>query len=317
MPITNHCLKLETMAVSFICIFLFVYATMVTDAFRPFQVMRQRNEALGAAKAHKDEQFRTIADVQKELNKHPEKYAVGGKKSKYKRTRKRTANPKQKYLYKSQRERLQIDDNKETSTTKKQLNDAYTLAKQWGMVPEAQHCDPQSGSPSIVGKLRVSNSEASDAMCYMIEKPIGWAILGSSTKSPRHPKPLVESPVKSQKKSADKVIRIEADDDIIDFSESDLLAAMTPHEVNEYLAEQGGSLAFTSFDSSSAEVESVTPENKPSREWENALQDEDLCDETRTNYRRIAHRTKLTSQPSFSYQPRPSIVCVCVYSAYC
>ena len=97
MPITNHCLKLETMAVSFICIFLFVYATMVTDAFRPFQVMRQRNEALGAAKAHKDEQFGTIADVQKELNKHPEKYAVGGKKSKYKRTRKRTANPKQKY----------------------------------------------------------------------------------------------------------------------------------------------------------------------------------------------------------------------------
>ena len=129
----------------------------------------------------------------------------------YKRTRKRVENPQQTYLYATQRRRRQQEqlqqeqqegDGKDmdliTSTTvmeqqqkreQQQAKKIHDLVQELKLVPPSTlQCDPEFDgddqvNPQLVGQVRVSDNPLDDnsslAYAYLIDKPAGWAILGS------------------------------------------------------------------------------------------------------------------------------------------
>lgn len=151
----------------------------------------------------------TIADLKKEVLKDPT--LLGGKsitKKKASRTRRRVENPKQTYLYATQRKRLERegkianssnnnddDDDGDKSegrpdvamvgtVTSGGANTPAVVARQMGIPNSAnQHCDAlvDTVEPEILGRIRVGEDESgSGAYAYLINKPAGWSILGTS-----------------------------------------------------------------------------------------------------------------------------------------
>ena len=186
----------------------------------------------------------TAGDIRRELLRNPAPFFdaiqeanAAKKKSKSRRTRKRVDQPQQQYLYASQRLKMQQqpgsttsgnsatdtddDDDDDTNIDRKttdppiiaplqtkKKNIDLAVAKEYGMIPSTQHCDPVISShevPKIVASLRVSTNSGSDRndngdnddvegggikttttttmMAYIIEKPAGWSILGGKTSS--------------------------------------------------------------------------------------------------------------------------------------
>jgi hypothetical protein len=253
----------------------------------------------------------TIADLRKEIMKDPALYngkttAPNKAKSQTRRTRKKTDNPQQQYLYAAQREQLSREgpipktegeedvETEETVAVAAAVVDEFNplvQARQFGLVDAAgQHCEAlmDEVKPKIMGQIRVGDEAGSGAFAYLIYKPAGWAILGgapTNNHKKTEPSPSKE-PSSSTTKSSDKpkVKRIKikgggSSGTVLEFNEADIMAAMTPEEREEFKAE-GGSLNYLSgpaYDDTSiiqgwGDVATMTPEERA----EAGIEDEDF-----------------------------------------
>ena len=208
----------------------------------------------------------TIGDLRKELMKDPQSLqnSANQKKKGSRRTRKRTDNPKQTYMYASQR--AKFGSNKDKNRVGDQgecLEDAATEAisslsileeaRGLGLIKAAnQHCDAVVDStlePKIVGQVRVDEtSTAGGAFAYLIDKPAGWSILGSSGRGPTNSvknKKQQQQPTSSgkNKKKNTQGVKIKGGnfgkDDYLEFNPDDVLALLSPAERAELEAEGG------------------------------------------------------------------------------
>ncbi len=279
----------------------------------------------------------TIKELSQKIKNSPT--VESSQKGKYRRSRKRVENPKQTYLYKSQRERLEREGELPVKEEQKEiLPDVLAQAKEFGMVPSAQHCDPlvDSMEPQIVGRIKVSDEEGSGSYAYLIEKPAGWAILGGGGSSSKK----VESYRKKDTKSKKHRIVIQEKDgtkDVLEYDESDILAWMTPEEIEEYNASEEDETkrrSITIVDEDDDSVETILDDESdvvevmvddreeedlvdifesehPTFETEGTpdVNEEDMDPKTLENLRRIAARRQMQSRTaSFAPYSRPSIV---------
>lgn len=241
------------------------------------------------------------------------------KKSKYRRSRLRAENPQQSYVYATQRTTEAQDDNLSLS-----------LARELGMILSTQHCDPlvDGVEPRIVGQIRVSDDAGSGAYAYLIDKPAGWAIVGSSKSVNSHKKREVNDLVAIDEEdsglpeiSSDDLERLkskfvtqvqiedEADGsiEIFKYNELDVLALMKPEELEEY-REDGGDeellALLQAFQSAPLQAQS-----SPSL-FDGVETDEMNAYGPRAeNLRRIAARqARMSGKACFAEWVRPSIV---------
>ena len=295
----------------------------------------------------------TIGDLRKELLENPAKFQPQQmeRKSKYRRSRKRVENPKQRYLYKSQRVALEREGKLKTRKTSGDDNtdsslddnvgtidpdrDPLAQAKEFGLMVGSQHCDPlvDGIEPRIVGQIRVGKEEGSGSYAYLIDKPAGWSILGGGAAGGGDTSSRSGSNVRSDnsnksttKKKADnrkhkQVAKVQNEDgsvDYLEFDERDVLALMTPEEIEEYyqtMADESGDDAMMSRPTFSSPKEplSETKEASISIEWHNMYgcdENEEVDEKTSANLRRIATRVKQMKDGSASLASisRPSVV---------
>jgi len=289
------------------------------------------------------------------------------KRSSYKRTRQRVERPKQTYLYKSQRQRQsssdsEDDESEDSSTNQLASSDGVDrrvldYAKEVGLQVSAQHCDPivarftdgqndaqlavDVEQPRIIGKLCLEESDVVDkdddpstssaSFAYIIEKPPGWAILGSGGKgSKRQSSPPADRTKAEELENIDtnptppksKIQKVKVVDeggsaDILEYNEMDLLAVMTPEEIEEYLAEIKSEDEDSASDAAPKVQGKFIPQSlktKPEAQdtastvEENALE-EDNPDRL-ANLQRIALRQASNTSPIATFTPdtRPSVV---------
>jgi 23S rRNA (cytosine1962-C5)-methyltransferase len=191
----------------------------------------------------------TIAELRKEMLKDPQQLKGSPKmKQGSRRTRQRVEQPQQTYVYAAQRKKMQSSDEDEKETATTETRDEVSplvQAKELGLVnPAMQHCDPlvDNIEPEIMGKLRVGES-GSEEFAYIINKPVGWSIVGTSSKNSgtesRKEKIVIDSPkVKSSTKQRVK-IKSAGKEEYLEFDEAEVLALLTPNERAE-LDAQGG-----------------------------------------------------------------------------
>jgi len=191
-----------------------------------------------------------LKDLMEDMKRRPEKYNKPGKQNKKtQRTRKRVDTPKQTYVYANQRPR---DDGQITqvgSSMKNSQNDPIYQAKELGLLNVAgQHCETSIPivEPKILGKVRVGeDTTKADSYAYIIEKPIGWAILGSLNKKSKNQVVIeqnqdeVTEEIKEKEREKEKEKEKEDDDDNVsldlnNLDDADLLKIMTPKEIAEY-----------------------------------------------------------------------------------
>jgi 23S rRNA (cytosine1962-C5)-methyltransferase len=195
----------------------------------------------------------TIADLRKELLKDPQQLK-GKPKAKQgsRRTRQRVDQPQQTYVYAAQRKKLQSPDvNDEDTTVATEIKDDFhplVQAKELGFLNGAtQHCDPpvDEVEPEIMGKLRVGES-GSEEFAYIINKPAGWSIIGTSNKSSgtEAKKEKTTTSTSQEKPSRKQRVKIKSGgkDEYLEFNEADALALLTPDERAEWEAQ--GELDF-------------------------------------------------------------------------
>jgi len=204
----------------------------------------------------------TIADLRKELLKDPQQLLLkkgGGATKGSRRTRKKVENPQQTYVYAAQRKKMQAADGEEVkddeneggaaiSTEMKDEFNPLLQAKELGFVNAAmQHCDPlvDNVQPEIVGKVRVGES-GSEEFAYIINKPAGWSIIGSSknpgSETNDKEKTSTTTTVKSSSSTTKQRVKIKngtGKDEYLEFNEADVLALLSPTERAEWVA-QGG-----------------------------------------------------------------------------
>ena len=221
--------------------------------------------------------------MREELERRPDVYLEDPKKKKgnYRRSRSRSENPQQQYVYARQRKAQQGiaattltegsdgDTEGETAaapdsrTTQPPLSIPVALARENGLTnPASQHCDPLVDTivPEILGQLRVSNDKTNDATtsgsyAYVIHKPAGWAILGgqqatsSTSTNPKSSQPKQQQQNSESKKESKKqsTTRVEITDvdgskSALEFNDDALLAVMTSEERAEYEAELNGEI---------------------------------------------------------------------------
>jgi 23S rRNA (cytosine1962-C5)-methyltransferase len=139
------------------------------------------------------------------------------------------------------------------------------LAKELGLLPALQHCDAILGSaaaavPVILGQIRVaeddgstaapssSSSSSSLSWAYLIDKPAGWAILGSAPAKPAvatSPHSTTTQTTTASSSSSSKTLerndyiqRVSVRDngsvDVLEYNELDVLALMTTEEIADY-----------------------------------------------------------------------------------
>lgn len=193
----------------------------------------------------------TIADLRKELLKDPQQLKGGGKpkaKQRSRRTRQRVEEPQQTYVYAAQRKKMQSPDvNEEETTVATEIKDDFqplVQAKELGFLNAVmQHCDPlvDEVEPEIMGKVRVGES-GSEEFAYIINKPAGWSIIGTSKSSGTETKKEKTTNSFSQVKPSTKQrvkIKSAGKDEYLEFNEADVLALLTPDERADWEA-QGG-----------------------------------------------------------------------------
>ncbi|CAB9520627.1 large subunit methyltransferase I [Seminavis robusta] len=194
------------------------------------------------------------------------------KKSNYRRSRKRAQNPKQQYVYAKQRQQQnnnnnnqqQQDDTTTPVTAAIAIVEpplAVTLARDYGLTqPASQHCDALVDTqPVILGQIRVEPDDddttttstantKSGSYAYIIDKPAGWAILGGAPNNKKaatvddeeDSNTIPEKASSTGKKQMTTRLEITDEDgsrDVLEYNEADLLAIMTPEEVEQYKAE--------------------------------------------------------------------------------
>jgi hypothetical protein len=210
----------------------------------------------------------SIKDLQKELMKRPEAFQGGqpGQPSKTKkpsRTRKRVESPKQTYVYAAQRAKMQgegsvkkkkTEDGEGEDESEEQdsidENSPFAIARELGLSNAAnQHSEAlvDDVEPVIVGQIRVGDGNGSDAYAYLIEKPAGWPILGSTgggkkkqAQSTSSKKESISSKKEKTSNSSMKRVKIKGDDgsdEYLEFNEDDILALLSPEERAEIEAQ--------------------------------------------------------------------------------
>lgn len=211
----------------------------------------------------------TLKDLREEIKKKPDAFLPNNgknKKPKSRRSRKRVESPKQQYLYAKQRKALERegklptktdDDGVEEGETPKQPQIAESvpkaLAREYGLTnPAAQHCDAlvDEVEPEILGQVRVGEELKSGSYAYVIHKPAGWSILGGAPSNSRKidnqenptntgeekPKPNSGVARKNQVTKLE-ITDVDGSKEVLEYSEADLLAVMTPEEIDAYRAE--------------------------------------------------------------------------------
>jgi len=177
-----------------------------------------------------------LKDLVEDMKRRPDKYfKMNDENKKNKRTRKRVTDAKQTYVYAREREQQQQKDG--SKRIQNNPNSPIYQARELGMMNAAgQHCDTSIpiAEPKILGKVRVGQDIGkADSYAYIIEKPIGWAILGGLSKKRTNKEQVLNNHEASKK---------EDDDGNDDFSldniaDSDMLKIMTTKEIEEYKAE--------------------------------------------------------------------------------
>ncbi len=224
----------------------------------------------------------TVQQIVEEVKKSSQK----AQKKKYKRSRKRVEAPKQTYVYAAQRKGMKIDkgstaneidndggdggegDEKTTTPIRVNIdeNSPIFLARQLGMNPALQSCDPSfaiSGDdkemvpveePKILGEIKVGLGESQTGLyAYIIEKPPGWLILEGNKKKDTKTSSIQE--MKSTSSKEDKVgantnkktkkfqyfdeTSNKVDTWELDLESLNLKSVMTPEELEEFELEGG------------------------------------------------------------------------------
>lgn len=211
----------------------------------------------------------TLKELMQEMERSPEKYIQNDVKKKAKRTRKKVDAPKQEYLYAAQRRAGQTTTSTKktkgegeagntTATVAAPTVDIYSpvyQARQLGLTnPASQHCDAPMAAvePEIVARIQVAEDETkASSFAYIIEKPSGWSILGGDKKKKTEDNVAVKEDDANDDETMDDpfddvpdtMISLQVEEDgtveTIEWDETDMLAAMTPEEIEEFEADGG------------------------------------------------------------------------------
>jgi 23S rRNA (cytosine1962-C5)-methyltransferase len=308
--------------------------------FEPFAALRAGTEGGGKRKQI------TIKELQEKMLKSPSKYSAMGtepsrKKKATRRTRRRVESPKQQYLYASQRSAKQQavapakkDIGKEEGENENENETVFTVdtrnpllqAKEFGMVPATQHCDPlvDGLKPRLVGQIRISEEAGSGSFAYLVEKPAGWSILGSqASKSKKttakgtvthteESMPAVQEQRRRKTKTQVKLVDEDGNIDILEYSEEDILALLTPEELEEMKEDLGTDFQAPARSKRLAADLIMPPkDDDPDSSVRSHIKDEhrDLDEETLSNLRRIEGRKQRASEiATFAEAARPSVI---------
>mmetsp|Transcript_11463 Transcript_11463/g.16809 ORF Transcript_11463/g.16809 Transcript_11463/m.16809 type:complete len:766 (+) Transcript_11463:114-2411(+) len=185
-----------------------------------------------------------LKDLIKEIKHNPDKILQEAKqKKKARRTRRRVENPKQKYVYAAQRQKMSRNSEQSAEAETNRVDEYSPIyqAKQMGLMNTAgQHCDVPIApiEPKILGRVLVGeDANKGDSYVYVIDKPVGWSILGSSNKKLIKTK---DPKVSVAKKKKNQVVEEEIQQDdasLLDLDEADLSTLMTPEEIKELKSE--------------------------------------------------------------------------------
>ena len=272
----------------------------VINAGTSLQVAGGRNGGTKSRKPHQKNKKKkmTIGDLKKELLNNPE---YGGsneqnKQKKTRRSRRRVDNPKQRYVYASQR---QSGDENDLIGNVNTQSVPIVEAKRVGLVnPANQHCDAlvNNVQPEIMGIIQVEDEGAatgpSGAYAFLINKPAGWSILGEKPKTKNKQQKTSDSPsasvdttkniISPKNKSTMKRMKIKngrGKDEYLEFDESEIMALLSPEERAMVEAEGDGSFYGSSSGKSGGmsdipgwyDVENMSPEERE----EAGIEDED------------------------------------------
>lgn len=181
----------------------------------------------------------------KEMKSNPDKLLKeANQNKKTRRTRRRVESPKQKYVYAAQRQQISRtgEQSEEGGASRFDEYSPIYQSKEMGLMNSAgQHCDVPIAlaEPEILGRVLVGeDANKGDSYVYVIDKPIGWSILGSSNK--RVNKNDDSKPVVAKKKQKQVVIEEEIEQDdasLLNLDEADLSTLMTAKEIEELKAE--------------------------------------------------------------------------------
>lgn len=243
----------------------------------------------------------TFGDLKKELINNPN-YGGGAsneqnKQKKTRRSRKRVENPKQRYVYASQRgksspkEGSSSEDDENTNNTPNNNNNSIANAntqpqsvpileaKKAGLTnPVNQHCDAlvSNDRPEIMGQVRVEEEGGanglSGAYAFLINKPAGWSILGEKRQTKSNSQQQDTASVDLTKKNGSsssskkkpstmkrmKIKNERGKDEILEFDESEVMALLSPEEREMVEAEDG---SFFGTSSSVTEDDGNTVKN--------------------------------------------------------
>jgi 23S rRNA (cytosine1962-C5)-methyltransferase len=241
-------------------------------------------------------------------------------------------------------ENMDDDDDLDSAPVVAEVDTMSPLAqaKEFGLMAATQHCDPlvdgsDAQQPMIVGQIRVGDSEesGSGSFAYLVEKPAGWSILGGTVKQKKPHVPDADDKAEAMdpaeleaklRKKHTKRVKVEDEDgsvEVIEYSELDMLAWMTPEELEEYKEEMGGNVPSLSKKNKSAssdstmnvdelDLDTTDDEEDASTGASNSMDDKDdqeLDPSTAANLVKIAARTAQSSETaSFATPGRPSVV---------
>lgn len=236
---------------------MWITSDFTISAFCPYSLSAPKGTHLSAKRKEKEI---TIKELMERMKKNPAAFQQEGTKKKKARTRKRVENPKQEYMYASQRKAKgyvkEKDSDQVQTPVATDTDSPIQQARRCGLVNAAtQHCDAliDNVEPEILGQIRVGDETAtSGTTAYIINKPAGWSILGGATKKKVSPgsssafnprEAVVKTEVKDeQHQEYTTRIKVKDEDglvDFLDFNENDVLAALTPEERAEFEAEGG------------------------------------------------------------------------------
>mmetsp|Transcript_8979 Transcript_8979/g.21884 ORF Transcript_8979/g.21884 Transcript_8979/m.21884 type:complete len:906 (-) Transcript_8979:106-2823(-) len=267
---------------------------------------RGGNNAAGKKPYQKNKKKRmTLGDLQKEMLKNSQGSGSKeqNKRKRSRRTRQRVEDPKQRYVYASQRNMAQKggqrgngeDADLGAIASANAPSVPILEAKRMGLTnPVNQHCDAlvNNVEPEIMGQIRVAGEDegnsASGAYAYLINKPAGWSILGEKQKTKKKQQRSndktsssvgkINNGGSSKKSSTIKRVKVEGED--LEFDESEIMALLTPEE-RAMLEAENDSLSGTSTGAFGPngksnipgwyDIESMTPEERE----EASIDDED------------------------------------------
>lgn len=245
-----------------------------------------------------------------------------------------------------------VDEKEETRHSQQQqlVVRVRELAQELGLQPSSAllHCDPchsDEVQPVLVGQIRVQRVDEdntnddddgsssatgsySSQYAYLIEKPAGWSILGSGGNNSNKNKQTTDSSSSESKKIAiprkvKQRVRVLEEDgsvDFLEYSELDVLALLTPEELEEYNADELGLAENLSTPKSVVPINDgstiddsddnpgIDAENSPTSEEEVVAS---LDAQTQANEQRIAARATASMDAASTLDTvttRPSVV---------